>query len=97
MVIWLDNSDSATKSPFARGSKGVHGVPINPKTGKPLNFLPPGLNIAFGPSLGGGTGGDKKKEECVHHILSNGTAVEKCGNDPQACSICVLPPQSEIF
>ncbi|TRY72284.1 hypothetical protein TCAL_08599 [Tigriopus californicus] len=95
LVIWLDDSDSATKSPLARGSKGVHGVPINPKTGKPLNFLPPGLNIAFGPNLGGGGAGDKK-EECVHHILSNGTAVEKCGNDPQACSICLLPRRTTL-
>ena len=90
--MWLEDTGKAVQPPMARGAKGISQFPIDPRTGKPLNFLPPGLNVAFGPGIGGGGGGKDKEEptDCPYHILSNGTAIRKCENDPQACGICLV-------
>ncbi len=84
--MWLENS----KKPDPSSGKGGN-VPIDPLTGKPFNFLPPGVN-AFGGGGGSGAGGANggDQEECPHHVLPNATIVEKCGNDPNACSVCML-------
>ncbi len=34
--------------------------------------------------------GKKGDKECPYHVLYNGTAVKKCGNDPTACSVCLM-------
>ena len=98
LVMWLEDTVEVAQPPLIRGAKGVSGFPIDPRTGKPLNFLPPGLNVAFGPGIGGnGGGGPKEPTDCPYHILSNGTAVKKCDNDPQACGICMLTRRKREF
>ena len=99
----MEDTGEAPRPPLTtRGAKGINAppIPIDPLTGKPVNFLPPGLNVYSG---GGGGGGGKKKNDddkvCVYFVQGNGTVVEDCDTDPVACGVCLLPRRrrKELF
>ncbi len=74
---------------------GKLGVAFGPGIGgagiyrNKLVFVPIDVAIMyyFHSTVGKDAGANK---ECPYHVMSNGTIVKKCDNDPSACSVCLI-------